>query len=131
MGGAPINIQMSTRGSCSPFFVSSPSSLHLCLFSFLLTPSPFLSLSVLLHLVSFLLNSDNAVLCIQRRSSDAILALISTPTGLCGSICPDVQELMSTEGFGLHMSVVSPSLDVPSSALGKREHESSWVEFFF
>lgn len=60
---------------------------------------------------------------IQRQSRDAILAQITTPTGLCGSICPDVQEIMSPE-FGLHISVAWPSLDVPSSALGIKKHGS-------
>lgn len=80
-GGAPLNLQMSTRWSNSllPHFV---------FFAFVSSPPffwpfhlPFFSLSVFpSQLISVLLNSANVnILHIEMQSRDAILALISPP----------------------------------------------------
>lgn len=100
-----------------------------------LTPlPPFLLILTPSQLISFLLNPANVNNSHSaRQSRDAILAPILTPSptplppnGFCGNVCPDVQELMSSE-FVLCASVARPS-PVPSSAQGRAEHESLRVE---
>lgn len=120
----PLLVSKCPPGGAAVLF-SSSSSFHLYfLYAFLLTPLPPLIQFLPLSTPADFLPTEYC-LCQHLAYPEAVygchLALISTPTGLCGSVCPDVQELMCSV-FELHICVAWPSLDVPSSALGKKKN---------